>query len=61
MFENLDLTYEQQFQQRAIQYDIDKLTLPEAKALLAECTKLNMLKDNVIRELTRKVLSSGNL
>ena len=52
------LTLEQQFQLRAIEQSAANMNREQAIALLIQVSRLLMVKDNVIRQLIRKVVQS---
>jgi hypothetical protein len=49
--ENLQLTTEQQFRLKVISEQCKTISIDEARVLLVEITRQNMIKDNVIRDL----------
>ena len=49
------LTLEQQFRLRALQDDIQKLTLEQAKEYLLEAFRQMMVKDNLFQQLIKKI------
>jgi len=59
--ESFDLTLEQQFHMHLVAQSIDGMSREQAAELLLEASRLMMLKDNVIRNLIKKVVPSNIL
>ena len=53
---SFELTLEQQFQMRLMEEAAQELNCDQLKELLLQSSKLLMVKDNVIRDLVRKVV-----
>jgi hypothetical protein len=58
---SFDLTLEQQFQMRLVEESTQGMSREQAVELLVEASRLLMLKDNVIRDLVRKVAPASIL
>jgi hypothetical protein len=52
---NLDLTLEQQFQMKVIEEEIATMSHEKMKDLLLKTSELLMVRENVIRELTKRI------
>ncbi|WP_448571133.1 NblA/ycf18 family protein [Trichothermofontia sp.] len=50
-----ELSLEQQFQMRLVEESLSQMSHEQALDLLLQASRLLMLKDNVIRDLMRKV------
>ncbi len=50
-----ELSLEQQFQMRLVEESLNKISHEQALDLLRQASRLLMVKDNVIRDLMRKV------
>jgi len=50
-----ELSLEQQFQMRLVEESLSKMSHEQALDLLLQASRLLMVKDNVIRDLMRKV------
>lgn len=50
-----ELSLEQQFQMRLVEESLTKMSREQALDLLLQASRLLMVKDNVIRDLMRKV------
>ncbi len=50
-----ELSLEQQFQMRLVEESLNKMSHEQALDLLLQASRLLMVKDNVIRDLMRKV------
>lgn len=50
-----ELSLEQQFQMRLVEESLNKMSHEQALDLLRQASRLLMVKDNVIRDLMRKV------
>ena len=54
--ESFNLTMEQQFQMRLVEQSARNMTREQALELLVDASRLLMVKDNVIRDLLKKVI-----
>ena len=54
--ESFNLTMEQQFQMRLVEQSARNMTREQALELLVDASRLLMVKDNVIRDLLKKVV-----
>lgn len=54
---DMDLTMEQEFKMRIFQESIRVMNPEEARLLLAEASKLLMVKDNIIKGLMKREFS----
>ncbi|MBL1178198.1 hypothetical protein [Pantanalinema sp. GBBB05] len=54
---DFDLTLEQQFQMQLIEKEVAMMSQEKLKSLLLTTSHLLMVKENVIRSLTKKVIS----
>lgn len=53
---SFNLTMEQQFQMRLVEQSARNMTREQALELLVDASRLLMVKDNVIRDLLKKVI-----
>ncbi|MDG2991863.1 NblA/ycf18 family protein [Candidatus Synechococcus calcipolaris G9] len=51
---SVDLSYEQQFQMRLMEEQVDTMSHQQTRDLLLQASRLLMMKDNVIRSLVRR-------
>lgn len=51
---SVDLSYEQQFQMRLMEEQVDAMSHQQTRDLLLQASRLLMMKDNVIRSLVRR-------
>ncbi|HIK26195.1 MAG: NblA/ycf18 family protein [Thermosynechococcus sp. Uc] len=51
---NVDLSFEQEFQMRLMEEQVNTMSLQEARELLLQASRLLMMKDNVIRSLVKR-------
>lgn len=52
---NLELTLEQEFDMRVFEQSAQEMSRDQAVSLLMQASRLLMIKDNVIRDLMKKI------